>query len=90
MKTIYKYPLQLVDQQTLTLSLDYLLDVKEQDGQLCLWAVVDTDLTPREVSIRIVGTGHPFPDSDTCIHINTVVMSYGGLVWHVFEQFKEQ
>lgn len=89
MKTIYKYPLQITDEQTVTGKIDYMLTVKEQNGGLCLWAVVDDTLTERSISIRIVGTGHPFPDSNDCIHIETVVMPYGAFVWHIFEKFKE-
>lgn len=90
MKTIYKYPLEMVDEQKFKINLDYIIAVKEQNGGLAMWAVVDPTLTEKEITIKIVGTGNPFPDSDDCLHLETVVMSYGNFVWHVFEKLEEK
>ena len=89
MKSIYKYKLNIVDEQTIKGNIDYILCAKEQDGGLCIWAVVNSELTEKEITIRIVGTGHPFPDEGYCVFIDTVVVSYGGFVWHIFEKLKE-
>lgn len=87
MKTVYKFELRFVEEQTIELYQDYYcLGVAEQDGTLCLWALVDTE-TPRvHMKIRIFGTGHPFQEGDNeyLIHLGSVVMR-NGFVWHAFQ-----
>lgn len=93
MKTIYKYQLQIKDVQLLELPTNYrILSVKEQNGDLYLWAIVDTDAEGKtSIQIEIFGTGNPIDapdrflfDEDDYVYLNTVVMS-NGLVWHVFK-----
>jgi len=82
MKTIYKYNLELLGTQTLSIPSDAeFLSVQEQGGQLALWAVVDTDLPEREFTITLHGTGNPMPELHGC-YIDTVQMD--GMVWHFF------
>ena len=84
MKTIYKYPLKLVEKQVIELPWgSNILDVQEQDG-LCLWATVDPN-EERKVrrQIHIIGTGMKPIYLDQLKHISTIQM--GLLVWHVFE-----
>lgn len=60
------------------------IHVGEQNGLLCLWAMVDTEnqLTARR--FRIFGTGHPLSTDVKESHfIGTVFQSI--YVWHVFE-----
>lgn len=86
---IFKYKLELVDEQWLQTKhrVVKVLSVAEQDGELCLWAVMDSSETHdrRQRRIFIVGTGNPFPVIGTGSFIGTVLMS-DGLVWHVFEE----
>lgn len=89
MKTIYKYKLEVTDEQVIQLHSDYkILSVKEQYSELVLWAVVDTEKPKTNVTISIVGTGHEIKERDELFsyweYIDTV-MSYNGLVWHVFD-----
>jgi hypothetical protein len=65
-----------------------LLCVGEQDGKLCIWALVNTKLRIVQHKFRIYGTGE---EIDTAIfenedsrYIGTVQMK-NGLVWHVFD-----
>lgn len=84
MTTIWKYPLEVKDRQTLVLPRDAKvisagLDVS---GQLCLWAVVVPERNRTKLGVLIVGTGNPFEDDDLWYFIDTVVMP--PFVWHVF------
>ena len=88
---IYKYTLEITDRQVIPTG--YLtaipLSVAEQNGQLMLWALVDSTTIPKqkdkiyEMVVDVVGTGNPY--DGTKPFIGTVVMSYG-LVWHVFAE----
>jgi hypothetical protein len=78
---IYKYPLKLVDEQTVEMpNSATLLHVAEQNGQLCLWAMVDPRREVVGVPIVIVGTGNPMGNVGK--YLGTVQM--GRFVWHVF------
>jgi len=82
MKTIYKYPLEINDQQTVNLpSSARLLTVQVQNGVPCLWALVDTADRESPRLIQMFGTGHP---SETAgVYIAT--FQFGPLLFHVFE-----
>jgi hypothetical protein len=69
MVTIYKYPLDIRDEQTIVMpelvedgvvvALKHqILSVEVQRGQPCLWAMVDTERPSSSRSILIKGTGH--------------------------------
>ena len=84
MESIWKYTLEITDLQTVEMpSGAIILSVDNQDGSLCLWALVDTEAAKEEVCIEIIGTGNPV-FSATRQFIGTVLM--GSLVWHVFER----
>ena len=65
-----------------------IINVGEQDGQLILWAVVDTDQSGVvNVPIEVYGTGAPmerFNRGEIREHIKTVQMINGD-VWHIFK-----
>lgn len=87
MITIHKYGLRIVDTQTLPLPRDHrILSVQEQRGEVCVWALVDTDSPPVSVRFWIVGTGHPFPHELAYAKEDTYLgtVQAGPLVWHVF------
>lgn len=86
---IFKYPLQIVDQQTIMLSVSAkVLSVDNQRGSLCLWALVDPLdglIAPRRIFVH--GTGHDIPVASAVSNkqfIGTVLME--PFVWHVFEE----
>lgn len=82
---IFKYILDIVTDQTLGLPVgSKILTVMEQNDDVVLYALVDDEEKDiAEHEIRIVGTGHPFPDCH--YFIGTVSTCAGSLVWHVFE-----
>jgi hypothetical protein len=95
MQTIHQFELAVTDEQTLMIPLLHALTVQVQHGRLCLWAIVETDNDPLPVTVRIVGTGHPFTLSlNRLTYLGTVQMAttakpYGRdvtaeFVWHVF------
>lgn len=85
MRTIYKYPLRIVDEQTVRMPIGAeLLSVQMQNGLPCLWATVDPDLGERSRRILIRGTGHPLTGQEGR-HISTFQMQGGALVFHAFE-----
>jgi hypothetical protein len=86
MRTIHKFPLEITDEQGVSMPVGAeLLAVAEQNGQLVLWAEVFPNNPNESKVIRVVGTGNPFPDHLSYLHIGTVVMS-NGFVWHVYEK----
>lgn len=81
MKTIWKYTLQLTDTQVLKIPLPATpIAAQLQGGALCLWAEVDPESAKANITIAVVGTGHPLPDGR---YISTV--QAGPLVWHIYE-----
>jgi hypothetical protein len=87
MKRIFKYELSITDVQTLDLPhAARILSVMEQQNNIVLYALIDDEETViHGHTIKIVGTGHPFPDCDAWDYLGTV-QQYGGVfVWHIFE-----
>lgn len=94
MKTIYKYPLEFLDEQTYAMPKGAnILSVKWVRGQICIYALIDTDENMCEVrKFLIIGTGHIIkPNTTPATHyfIGTVHNEDQSLVFHVFEK-KEQ
>lgn len=86
--TVWKYPLPVADDVSIGLPAGARpLSVQVQDGQPCLWALVDPSNPIEPRRFRIAGTGHPlWPDDlDSLIHISTFQLHDGALVFHVFE-----
>jgi hypothetical protein len=88
-KTIHKYPLAVVDRQSISMPHDAdVLAVHLQYGAPCLWALVDTQepLEPR--AFVIVGTGHDLSGNWACqgAYRGTFQLHDGAIVLHVFEE----
>ena len=87
MKKIYKYIIPISDEQTVKIPYDAkILSAQMQNGQLCLWAIVDpkSDVQGGKV-ISIHGTGHELRESPGQLKFISTVQD-GPLVWHVFER----
>lgn len=83
-KVIWKYELEIADMQTFFMPEDaQILSVQYQDGQLCMWALVDSYASKEEVRISVVGTGYIFKHGDRDVYIGTV--QDGKHVRHVFK-----
>ena len=84
MKTIWKYALDLRDEQSPLIPRGAeLLSVHMQDGTPTVWALVDpkAERVPREIAIR--GTGNPALLPDAARFLGTVLDR--AYVWHVFD-----
>jgi len=85
MKVIYKYPLEVIDDQFIDIHQDYeVLSVQVQNGKLCLWAKVDPKLPMVYMHIVIIGTGQPMSDNDEMKYIGTFQLESGSFVGHCF------
>jgi hypothetical protein len=82
MKTVNKYIIRIIDDQTFTIPACEILSVQMQRGLLCMWAKVDTLAPIEKIRIIIRGTGHPLP-SGALRHIATI--QDDTIVWHVFQ-----
>lgn len=83
MKTIFKYPLDVVDTQVIKLPKGAdPFTAQFQSDQLCIWAAVDTDAELEDREFRIIGTGQPLDLSGVFRYLSTV--QQGSFVWHIF------
>lgn len=91
MRTIYKYPLDITDAQTVQMPKSAaVLSVGVQGHTVYVWAAVDTDEPLVGRHFRIAGTGNPFGWRAPSLRFIGTVMTHGGhLVWHVFEDVDE-
>ncbi len=90
MRTIWKYPIQVTDRQSVRMPTgSTVLSCQFQDGQLCLWAMVNSDLAVKGADVYenrivyVIGTGHQIPNVPLGF-ISTVQMAGGTLIFHVF------
>jgi len=84
MITIHKYKVAGKDEQTIQMPM-YAepVHVGLQDGNIHIWAKVDTELSLVPVTIKIAGTGHDITQFFfTYNHIGTIMVGY--YVFHVF------
>lgn len=91
-KVIWKYPLELVDTQVLTLPHgSKFLSLLEQNNKPVLYFLVDLntpkDKSPMHFKILIVKTGQPILSEvlDTAKFLGSVPIFNGRLIWHVYE-----
>ena len=87
---IHKYPLQVTDEQMVSLPAGCrLLCVQVQHGCPCVWAWVDPQ-EERRVNVRFVtiGTGNPIPANIPVRYLGTYQLHDGALVFHLFCDFE--
>lgn len=79
---IWKYPIEIVDRQVLSLpSHAEILHVGlDPTGTPCIWCRVEPAARPVSTTILVRGTGHEI--SSVSKHIGSFVQ--GQFVWHVF------
>ena len=86
MSRIYKYPLQLTEQQKINMPTGAkVIHVAVQREAICLWAIVDPDQPVESRSFGILGTGQPDFNPKEMRHLVSVLMSDVTFGWHVFE-----
>jgi len=84
--TIWKFPLGPNARRMLLIPVkSKILKVGMQDGEICMWAIVDPDAPIWEKEFRVVGTGWDLDESIfSWEYLDTVIDEDKGLVWHVF------
>jgi len=87
MKTIYKYAIKPEELTQLNLPMGAeILTVQSQKNNVCLWALIDTDMDePEARTIEIIATGNQIIDSGRK-YISTFQLYDGDLVFHAFER----
>lgn len=82
LKVIYKYPLKITEAQQLELPISCtILSAQMQNGELCLWGIVEPDEEKKMFTVKICGTGQEF-DCNNQQYIGTV--QDRSFVWHIF------
>ena len=87
MKRIYKYPIEIRDEQTISVPKDSkILAIQTQNEQLVVYALVDINQKEMQtIEIRIFGTGHDLDINMTSwTYLGTVMTYHDKLVWHIF------
>jgi len=84
MRKIYKYPLEIVDEQLVKLPEDsIILTVRVQRNKVYLWVEVDTTKPLLERIIYTRGTGQPVDDVHG-VYLGTYEYFGGELIYHVY------
>jgi hypothetical protein len=83
--TVWKYPLQVADEQTIYVPSDpRVLHLEMQHQQPCMWLLVDPEKERMKMKIRIIGTGWAPVDTTLWVYLGTYMEQGGRLVWHYF------
>jgi hypothetical protein len=91
MQTIFKYELDVIDRQVLTVPKgSTVLNVKEQHGKMVLYVLCDATVEgDARLEVRIHGTGHYIAeDIKNYGYVDTVMLHGGAFAWHVFTRFQ--
>lgn len=87
MKTILKFTLQEGRNIALLPMYSEALSVQEQDNNLVLYVLADTDNDVVEEEFEVVGTGYPVESHmPTSQYIGTVMLNKGSFVLHVIHK----
>ena len=86
-RTIWKFPIRLEDAINIFMPIGAeVIAVDVQQGEVCIWAVVDPAAPHECRTFRCAGTGHSLPDGlGRAQHIGTVQLDGGALVFHLFD-----
>lgn len=87
---IFKYVVPIADKSEIVMPRGaVLISSAEQNGQVVVWAKVDST-APRVTRILyVVGTGHSADHIVYLPFVGTVVTRAGALVWHLFDGGEE-
>jgi len=85
MRKIYKYVINPNDYVDVEMpSGAQILSWQEQNGQMCVWALVDPSSPVETRRFRWAGTGHDIDELDG--HLKFIgTAQQGSFVWHLFE-----
>jgi hypothetical protein len=86
-RTIWKYPLKITDEQTIDIpAYGEILSVQVQDSTPCIWVLVNPIVETEPRHFEIYGTGNPF-EVDLGEHREFIgTFQQDGGVWYLFEK----
>lgn len=83
MKTIWKYNLDVKDEQVIIVPRCGIpLSVQVQSGILTIWVAINDRIDKVSQLIKICGTGHSLDNMEAYKYVSTVQID--SFVWHVF------
>jgi hypothetical protein len=83
MNTIYKYPIEITDKQTVSMPIGaQVLSAQMQGTQLCIWALVEVGNINCDRRVRVFGTGNTVKLDGNWKFVDSVQERI--FVWHVF------
>jgi hypothetical protein len=90
MDTIWKYPIEINDIQTISLPVGAeILCVQTQNDRPYIWALVDSEAETESCQFLLCGTGERIPANlDHLEYIGTFQQMGGLFVWHLFKHFE--
>lgn len=87
-RKVFKYPVHTTTNK-FTLDLPFgaeIIHVAAQNGQFCMWALVEEENSPEPRDFYIHGTGQELPDVHPLKHLGSFFTDpQGTYVFHVFE-----
>lgn len=85
-KAVWKYEIEERDRQSIHMPVSAeVLCVQMQNGNPCIWALVDPEAMQERRWFLVLGTGHPIEAESLGRYIGTFQMVGGSLVFHLFE-----
>jgi len=87
-KTIYKYPLILIDSQAVSLPIgSEILTIQTQEEMIYMWVLINPNENQNEIKhIEFFGTGYPISyDMGVSRKYISTFQMYDELVFHAFE-----
>jgi hypothetical protein len=86
MKAIWKYQIEITDEQSVMMPEGAEILTAQIQGRLpFVWAIVNPTAPEKKRTIEVIPTGMTFPDASRR-YIGTVQTAEGRLVWHIFER----
>ncbi|AUR82382.1 hypothetical protein NVP1023O_73 [Vibrio phage 1.023.O._10N.222.51.B4] len=85
-KSVWKFPLKVADEQYIDVPVGAEpLKAEMQNGELCLWMLVQPSSNKVTKKVHVHGTGHNVDDALTLgDYVDSFMMHDGALVFHVF------
>ena len=85
MKTIWKYQLDVDDEQSLEIPKGaQLLKIEAQHDVPCLWALVESQEETETIRLLTFGTGHNASGTSELTYLGSYQLRSGNFVGHVF------
>ena len=87
MKKIYKYKIELLDEQEILIPCYHrILCIKLRSGTPYIWVEVDDESPLQKVKFSLYGTGHSMSQYKTEQYVGTILLDEDKLVYHLYRQ----